>query len=224
MTVLCSVMTALTFFLMPAQTTLYTADLEEIVELPAGYFLLQNSQISPDGYLSVTYDDINGFVKASDVQAVDYTPVTKYETTVKFKCDNDGQPVNLRAAPRRSAEIVTVLSATDTGHSYGAVSGDALIAGAGDRWYYVSTNSGRGYCYSAHVSVGPTPPNIIEKEPEPEPSDPTTTEPEPPAEPQTMSNVTAIIFIVALCIPVPFIMFFLFKKPKNTDNDDHDET
>ncbi len=215
-------MTALTFFFMPAQTTLYTAELDAIVELPAGYFLLQNSQISPDGYISVTYDDISGFVKATDVQAVDYTPVTKYETTVKFKCDNDGQPVNLRAAPHRSAEIAAVLSPTDVGHSYGSIVGDALIAGAGDKWYYVSSGGVRGYCYSAHVSVEATPPNIIEKEPDPEPSDPTITEPTPDNEPKTMSNVTAVIFIVALCIPVPFIMFYLFKKPKNTDRDDTD--
>ena len=215
-------MTALTFFFMPAQTTLYTAELDKIVDLPAGYFLLQNSQIPPDGYLSVTYDDITGFVKTTDVQAVDYTPVTKYEKTVEFKCDNDGQPVNLRAAPRRSADIVAVLSPTDSGHSYGATFGDALIAGAGTQWYYVSVNGVRGYCYSAHVSVDPTPPNIIEKEPDPEPSDPTGTDPEPTPEPQPMSNVTAIIFIVALCIPVPFIMYFLFRKPKNTGNDDND--
>ena len=56
--------------------------------------------------------------------------------------------------------------------------------------------------------------DIIEKEPDPKPDAPTTTEPSDDQPEKNMSTVTAIIFIVALCIPVPFIMFYLFRKPK----------
>ncbi len=153
---------------MPAQTTLYDSTASPIVELPAGYFVLQNSDDAPDGFISVVYDDLTGYVKADSVQQVDYTPVTKYEKTVMFDCDNDGQPVNLRKEPKRSAEVLTVLSPDSVGHCYGSIEGDALIADAGKLWYYVNVNGTRGYCYYAHIKVPPTPPNIIEKEPPPD--------------------------------------------------------
>lgn len=208
-------LTALTFFFMPAQTVLYTADARPIVTLPAGYFVMQSDQDAPNGYISVVYDDINGYVLQTSVQAVDYRPVTKYETTVKFKCDNDGQPVNLRAEPKRSAEILSVLDFNAVGHSYGTLDGDALIKDGGTLWYYVSVNGLRGYCYYAHVSVEDTPPNVIEKEPDPEPPEPSEETTAPPQTTRGMNTTTAIIFIVALCIPVPFIMFYLFRKPKD---------
>lgn len=210
-----SVLTALTFFIMPAQTTLYARDMTAVVDLPAGYFVMRSDDDAPDGYISVIYDDISGYVKASDVAEVDYTPITKYETKVKFHCANDGQPVNLRAKPSKTAEILAVLDKSASGRCYGSTSGDALIVGGDTVWYYVAFGDTRGYCYYAHVTVDPTPPNIIEKEPTPvEPNEPATAEPE---NPKVMSKTVAIIFIVALCIPVPFIIFYLFKKPKNDE-------
>ena len=76
----------------------------------------------------------------------------------------------------------------------------------------MSVGNIRGYCYYAHVSVDPTPPNVIEKEEEPDSA--TDAEPEPEKKPKAMSKTAAIILIVALCVPVPFIMFYLFRKPK----------
>ncbi|MCM1368013.1 MAG: hypothetical protein NC184_04300 [Roseburia sp.] len=213
---LCNVLTALTFFLMPAQTTLYDAALKPIVDLPAGYFVMQTAEAAADGYIAVAYDDLTGFVKESAVQAVDYRPVTKYERTVTFRCDNDGQPVNLRGSPERSAQVLKVMSEASSGRCYGTTRGEALITGGDTLWYYVENDGVRGYCYYAHVSVTPTPPNVIEKEPDPEPelepSQPTVAE---VGEAASMSSTAAIIFIVALCLPVPFIMFYLFRKPKD---------
>ncbi len=217
---LCNIITALTFFLMPAPTVLYDSNSLPIVTLPTGYFVMQSDAAAPDGFIAVTYDDINGFVRISDVRQVDYSPVTKYETTVKFKCDNDGQKVNLRAAPSRSADVVTVLNSDASGRCYGPTDGDALISGGDTTWYYVSVDGMRGYCYYAHIDVDPTPPNIIEKEPDPLPPEQEKPAKQPTDEPQSrMSTVAAIIFIVALCIPVPFIMFFLFRKPKNRETE-----
>lgn len=208
-------MAALTFFFMPAQTTLYDSAQSEIVNLPAGYFVLQSETTAPDGYIKVTYDDLSGYVKTSDVKAVDYTPVTKYETTATFKCDNDGQPVRLRAAPKKSAEVIETLQDGAQGRLYGSITGDRLYQDAGNEWYYVSYSDKRGYVYYAHVTASPIPPNIIEKEPEIEPQVPTDTTPKISSDDQGMPTTAAIIFIVALCIPVPFIMFYLFKKPKD---------
>ena len=212
---LCSVIAALTFFFMPAQTTLYDSTQSEIVNLPAGYFVLQSEDTAPDGYIKVSYDDLSGYVKAIDVQAVDYTPVTKYEKTATFKCDNDGQPVRLRAAPKKSAEVIETLQDGAMGRLYGSINGDPLIQDAGSEWYYVSANGKRGYVYYAHVAASPIPPNIIEKEPEIEPQVPTDTTPQIKQDDNGMPTTAAIIFIVALCVPVPFIMFDLFKKPKD---------
>ncbi|MCX4312632.1 MAG: SH3 domain-containing protein [Clostridia bacterium] len=220
-TAICSVITALAFFIMPAPTTLYDADLNPIVTLPTGYFVLLRDAAPLDGYIAVAYDDLTGYVQSSSVTAVDYIPVNKYETKVKFVCDNDGQPVNLRAAPSKTAPVLTVLENAASGRCYGTVRGDTLIQGVGDTWYYVNANGLRGYCYSAHVRVDPTPPNVIEKEEEP--NTPAVTDPEQPQDPQEPSaalpKYTAIIFIVVLCIPVPFIMFYLFKKPKSDDGE-----
>lgn len=209
---LISVIASLTFLMMPSGATLYNSELEPTVRLPAGYFCLKQDAPSPDGFISVSYGDLVGLVKASEVQAVDYTPVTKYETTVTFRCDNDGQPVNLRTAPRKTAEIAAVLDNGTSGRCYGSIDGEQLIADAGKTWYYVSVGNIRGYCYYAHVNVDPTPPNVIEKEEEPDST--TGTEPEPEKKPKAMSKTAAIILIVALCVPVPFIMFYLFRKPK----------
>lgn len=186
-----------------------------MVTLPAGYFVMQSDDPAPDGYVAVRYDDLAGYVKLADVTAVDYTPVTKYETTVRFRCSNDGQPVNLRAKPSRHAEILSVLAADAEGRSYGTAIGDAIITGGDALWYYVSAGDVRGYCYYAHISVDPTPPNIIEKVPDPNEDEPSQNVNARPENPKAMSKTVAIIFIVALCIPVPFIIFYLFKKPKN---------
>lgn len=210
-------MTALAFFIMPAPTTLYDASLDPIVNLPAGYFVLQSDTDAPDGYIKVAYDDLTGYVKSSTVVAVDYTPVTKYEKTVMFRCDNDGQPVNLRATPKKDGKILSVLSSTQNGRCYGAVTGETLIKDGGNRWYYVNIDGMRGYCYYAHISVDTTPPNIIEKEPDKQSDNPVTAPPVSEENSQSMSSTAAIIFIVALCIPVPFIMYYLFRKPKDKE-------
>lgn len=212
---LASVIAALTFFLMPSGTTLYDSNLDKIATLPAGYFVLQTDAPAPEGYISVAYDDLRGFVARNSVRAVDFTPVTKYELTARFKCDNDGQPVNLRRYPFRSAEVIKTLKPNDGGRVYGTATGDALIKNGDTLWYYVNVDGVRGYCYYAHVSADDFPPNIIEIEPPEDPVAPTTADPK--TEDRSTAPPTAVIvLIVALCVPVPFIMFFMFRKKKES--------
>lgn len=211
---LCSVIAALTFFLMPSDTALLDSNLEEIVTLPAGYFLLLTDAPAPDGYIGVAYDDLKGYVELKNVQEKDYTPVTKYELTATFKCDNDGQPVRLRKAPKRSAEVLMTLDANKSGRLYGTATGDALIKNGDTLWYYVNVDGVRGYCYYAHVSADKIPSNIIEKEEPPEPSAPTATEPTKKDTSTAAPPTAVIVLIVALCVPVPFVMFYMFRKKK----------
>lgn len=199
---------------MPTPTALYDETMTELVSLPAGYFVLLVDSTAPDGYLKVAYDDISGYVKESSVRPVDYTPVNKYETTATFTCDNDGQKVNLRAAPSKNAAILSTLGSGDTVRSYGTIEGDTLIRGAGNIWHYVTVNGLRGYVYDGHGTASQVPPNVIEKEPPPQPEPPVDAPAEIQKSPQALSSTAAIIFIVALCVPVPFIMYYLFKKPK----------
>ncbi len=212
--ILPSVIAALTFFFMPSQTMLYDSTMQEVVNLPAGYFVLQSDSEAPDGYIRVKGDGLAGYVKSNAVQAVDYRPVTKYELTATSTRGNVGQPVRLRAAPKKSAEVLEVLGSSAKGRLYGSVTGEALIKDAGTDWYYVSVEGKRGYVYYAHVKADDIPPNIIEKEQDAPTDAPATAEPATDDE-LGMPTTAAIIFIVALCIPVPFIMYFLFKKPKN---------
>ncbi|MCH5350872.1 MAG: hypothetical protein J1F39_02760 [Clostridiales bacterium] len=212
-----SVIAALTFFLMPAPTMLYNADLEPVVTLPASYFVVQTDGNAPSGYVAVLYDDIAGYVLESSVERVDFRPVTKFEKTVKFRVNNDGQPINLRASPKKSGAIISVLPDGESGRCYGYIDGEQLIAGAGEKWYYVEVGGVRGYCYTAHVSVDPTPVNIIEKEEDEPPNLPTDALPEETE--RDLPPVSVIILIVALCVPVPFIMLYLFRTPKNKEKD-----
>ena len=213
-----SVIAALTFFLMPAPTVLYDANLAPVVTLPAGYFVMQADEDAPAGYISVVYDDLVGYVRTGDVRAVDYRPVTKYEKTVQFRVDNDGQPINLRTSPRKNGKIINTLRDGESGRCYGYIDGDRLISGAGETWYYVAVGDVRGYCYGAHVSVDSTPPNIIEKEEDEPPSVPTETVPEDEPEAE-IPPISVVILIVALCVPVPFVMLYLFRKPKSRSSD-----
>lgn len=210
-----SVIAALTFFLMPAPTTLYNANLEPVVTLPASYFVVQTDGTAPSGYIAVMYDDLTGYVKESAVEKVDYRPVTKFEKTVKFRVNNDGQPVNLRSSPNRGGAIISVLPDGESGRCYGHIDGEQIIAGAGEKWYYVEIGGVRGYCYTAHVTVDNTPVNIIEKEEDDPPTLPTDAVPEEPE--GEIPPTSVIILIVALCVPVPFIMIYLFRSPKNKD-------
>ena len=213
-----SVIAAVTLFLMPAPTVLYDADLTPVVTLPAGYFVIQTDGDAPSGYIAVMYDDLVGLVSSSAVTPFDYTPAVKYEKTVKFKVNNDGQPINMRSAPQKNAKVLTVLPDGEVGRSYGYIDGDQLIHGAGERWYFVAVGEIKGYCYGAHITVDNTPPNIIEREEEENPpSTPTDALPE-----QAESDappISVIILIVALCVPVPFIMLYLFRKPQNKNNE-----
>ncbi|MCH5158934.1 MAG: SH3 domain-containing protein [Clostridiales bacterium] len=213
-----SVIAALTFFLMPTPTVLYNANLEPIVTLPASYFVVQTDGEAPSGYIAVMYDDLIGFVKESAVEKVDFRPVTKFEKTVRFTVNNDGQPVNMRSSPGKSGAVISVLPDGKSGRCYGYIDGQQLIAGAGEKWYYVEIDGIRGYCYSAHVTVDATPVNIIEKEEDDPPTLPTDALPEEPE--GDLPPTSVIILIVALCVPVPFIMIYMFRSPKNKDKRD----
>ncbi|MCH5162482.1 MAG: hypothetical protein J1G38_03215 [Clostridiales bacterium] len=208
------VIAALTFFLMPTGATLLDENLNPVVDLPAGYFLLLTEGDAPSGYAHVAYDDLRGLVELATVRAVDYTPVTKYERTARFKCENDGQPVNLRAAPYRSAKVLKTLEPSASGRVYGTATGDALIKNGDTLWYYVDAGGTRGYCYYAHVIADDPPPNVIEKEEQPA-SSPVSGEPTAPSK-NTAPPTAVIVLIVALCVPVPFIMFYMFKKKKGS--------
>lgn len=196
---------AISFALLNLGTTLYTENLTPIVTLPPTYFVgLVDEAVNEDGMYHVIYNDIDGYVYASEVERVDYTPKYKYETTVTFTVDNDGQSANLREAPNHSsAKVLTVLPSGSIGYCYGETIGSALIPAFGGLWYYVRIGEYRGYIYGAHASVSTTPENIIEAE----------EVIAPPIDPEeSLPDSFAIILIILLCIPAAGIMYLIFKK------------
>lgn len=204
------------FALLGSPTVLYTQSLSPIVTLPATYFVgVVDLTVTDAGLYRVVYDDIDGYVYASAVEIVDYTPVTKYEKTVTFTANNDNQPVNLRSAPdHRSSNIIATIAADGSGRCYGNIEGSSLIEQVGSNWYYISYNGQKGYVYSSQVTVLPTPENVIAAEPVDAPETPIDNE-QPNTAAEVLSDGATIALLIGLSVGAGLIMFLLFKKPRD---------
>lgn len=201
----------ISYALMSVGTTLYTETLTPIVTLPPTYFIgIVDEAKTANGMYHVVYNDIDGYVYASEVEVVDYTPKYKYETTVTFTVNNDGQSANLRSEPNHlAASILTVLPSGASGYCYGEVIGTSLITAFGGLWYYVRIGDYRGYIYGAHATVTTTPENTIEAE--------VTIAPGTDDTEEVLPDTFAIILILLMCVPAVGVMYLIFKK-RPTDN------
>lgn len=199
------------------------AQYEPATSLPATYFVAVIENENADGYLKVSYLDITGYVRAADVEKVDYEPKFKYAepSLLTFV---EGSTTYLRSRPfsNGNSSVIADVPSDKSLVYYGTVDGDELYTGAGNKWYYVRYNDADGemlygYLYSAHArSVQPIKDNTIEKvEPPPD----TTPPPVKPGEAGLPKGVSAAI-IACLSLPAVGIMFYLFFKgrgsPKKT--------
>ncbi|MCI9031797.1 MAG: SH3 domain-containing protein [Clostridia bacterium] len=200
--------------------TLYSYDgskYTELARLPSSYYVAVLKE-SDDGYLLVSYLDTTGYIKASELSRVDFTPKQKY-ASARFTVSNDSQPANLRARPDKSSQIVAVMPDNARGTIIGTISGSELIAGAGKTWYYVRYENGEtvsfGYAYSAHLNAESFGTNSGEREPEKTDGNKETQEGQPVFE---MSLPLRIILISVLCLPVFAALFMLRPKKKKGEN------
>lgn len=204
----------------PAQ--IYAKSGEEycpIATLPATYFvaLLEES----DGqYSKVSYLDIDGYMKITDLDEVDYEPVYKYAQSF-FTAENEGFGAILRKEPNHDADTLTIIPDGAKILFYGTQEGSARHDGASRTWYYVKYGSDEsavfGYVYAYHGFADAVPDNIIEKVPKEEPQEPTDNPqddgPTETGERTRLSPTYEAIFIACLCLPVVIIMFILFRRP-----------
>ena len=215
----------ITYAQIKTSAQIYTKTDEEycpIATLPATYFVALLEEETDGEYLKVSYLDIDGYMKKTDLEKVDYEPVYKY-AQVFFTAENEGFGAILRTSPNHDAETAALIPDGAKMLFYGTQEGTARYDDASRTWYYVKYGSGEsaifGYVYCYHGFADTVPNNIIEKVPKEEP-----TEPNVPNEPQDgeqsetpektrLSPAYEAIFIVCLCLPFVIIMFILFRRP-----------
>ncbi len=202
------------YALLPEDTVLYAAAADGYVPMftmPRTYFVILLSA-DKNGYTSASWLDVTGFVETAKVEAVDYTPVTKYPTR-NLTAANDRNPVNIRSAPDHTAD--NIIGAIPDGASaavYGETTGSELIPQVGGLWYYVryteNDRSVYGYVYSAQVAAEPVTENVIERE--------TPAAADPVEEDGELGASAKIGVIAALTVPAVIVMLLIFRPaPKN---------
>lgn len=118
--------------------------------LPKTYFV---ELIDEDGdFYKVNYMDLTGYVKKQCVQATDCTPVNPYLSNISFRVYAELSR-DLRTAPNidASTQVNLIPLLTKNITYYGKFSGQCLIEGRTDIWYYCKYTTDKeyyGYVYS----------------------------------------------------------------------------
>jgi hypothetical protein len=180
--------------------------------LPETYFVEILEQIDQIFY-KVRYDDIEGYVKFSDINIKDYEPASKYPTNLLLTVSGD-ITANVRALPDRSSELVASLTSGTSIQYYNKILGQELNTGS-SYWYYVKIQNGAqtqyGYIYYAdYVTVQNE--ILIPNDISPKPVEPV----EDPEEKlnQKYTFWTQLLIAVAICVPVVFFIYLIFKPRK----------
>lgn len=199
-----------TYARLNSNAALYNGSGEIICVLPESYFAVICGEAT-DGAYPVSYKDISGYIKATDITLVDYEPVTKF-ASVTVRPNNDGLPVNLRSKPTTDGSVILCSVPPDSELIlYGSRSGDELFVGAGNVWQYVRFSSSEGdwtgYVYSPQLTAAVIPGNSGEAVTKPA---------EQTGEQKanlTLTQNGSVALAVLLSIPAGIIMLVLFYRP-----------
>ena len=220
----CSIDTAkastLTYALIKEDAILYHGDAggySAVTSLPKNYFVVVTGE-ETEGYVPVSYLDIEGFVASQKLEFVDYEPKYKFAENNVLTATNDGHEVNVRLSPTSIYDnVIAELESGDSVYYYGKVNGQAQVGALGDEWYYVRFNKGtstvRGYIYTLYADALPIKENVIERVESPIENTPDD-DYEQISE-QSYSDVREIVIIVSLCLPVLVVMYLIFHRPEN---------
>ena len=183
-----------------------------VTTLPKTYFVVILGE--RDGYFRVSYLDIEGYVPANAVTAVDYTPKNKYAQNTALNLNNDGHQINFRSSPKAGDNVLQTLDSGTTLYYYGSVNGETQNENIGSLWYYARayTPDGetlRGYVYSLYATAQPIVDNIIEPEDEK-----LNNELSSPPQAFNDNQTRETVIIVSLCLPVLAVGYLLFRKEK----------
>jgi len=176
------------------------------------YCILENTYFveilkEEDTHYFVNYNNLNGYVKKTDVTKVSATPEVPFPTGIKMKIRNNN--CNLRTSPTVTSNInniATIVPANTTNITYyGRIYGDEVIDFEGNTWYFVNYLGINGYIYSEYfdeispVEVNTEKINLIKN---------TFTILNP------LNSTECIIIIIATLIPCFLLFFFILKKPR----------
>ena len=202
----------ITYALIGENATLYRLSEGEFIpvtSLPSTYFVAILGEES-SGYIKVSYLDIDGFIKASDITLVDYIA-----QSTSLTLSNDGHLVNFRASPSSQGKILSTISSGEIIYYYGQVSGENSNPLIGDTWYFARcvSSSGEsiyGYVYSLYAVAQPILPNEIVAENPPSES----LSPSANTSVFSLGQTRQIVIIVSLCLPVLAISYLIFRNEK----------
>ena len=193
-------------------------------EIPATYFveLLADALDEKGLFYSARYIDVFGYVKKSEVTAVEGTPTTPFATNTSFRIFSPSG-LDLKSSPSNETpfnRIVNVPYLCTDLVFYGQITGDEMIPGKSTTWYYCKYLCGTsvyyGYLYSDLCDKLSTIPQNAEILPkfEGELFAPVL-EPEAPSSSLSALNIEVkLLVIIAICLPCLALIYLIFKPTK----------
>ncbi len=179
--------------------------------LPETYFVELLEKVD-EVFYKVKYVDLVGYVKFSAINVKDYIPVSKFPTNLSLKVSGD-ITANIRLMPNTGSELVTTLPSGASAEYYNKIEGQQLNSGS-SYWYYIKVTNGSqslwGYIYADYITVTSEIliPNDISAQPSNDKKDPD----------EKLNDKytfwTQVLIAVAICIPVVFIIYLIFKPRK----------
>ena len=156
-------------------------------------------------FYQVNYNGISGFALKSNLKKVIGTPTKPFPSskiiTIQNKC-------YLRSSPISNSEnIIAVVPENNSDLQYiGKIYGEEVIDYQGNLWYLVDFFGVKGYIYSQYVAKIDS--ININTETIDEQASISNKKPSP------LTNTECAIIITILCIPIIFIIIFIYKNPK----------
>ena len=207
---------------------LYNSPISEenykVFEIPATYYveLLADAKDESGLFYSARYIDVFGYVKKSEVLAVEGTPNHPFATNASFRIFSPSG-LDLKSTPSNETpfnRIVNVPYLCTDLVFYGQILGDEMIPDKSNTWYYCKYISGTsvyyGYLYSDLCDKLSTIPQNTEILPkfEGELFVPIL-EPEAAPSPLSALNIEVkLLVIIAVCLPCLALIYLIFKPTK----------
>lgn len=195
-------------------------DAYKLFEIPKTYYveLLANADDTDDVFFAARYIDVLGYVKKSDVQPVQGTPLQPFASNVNFRVFAPSG-LDLKSTPLSNSpfnRIVNVPYLCTNLIFYGTLEGDQMIPEKSCTWFYCKYISGtstyQGFLYSDLCDkLTPIPENteilqpfegeLFQKTP------PLTA----PSDAPHLSPTLKVLLIIFISIPCLFIVYLIFK-------------
>lgn len=177
-------------------------------ELPYSYFV--KYECSTGDFYKVSYNNISGYVKKSDVTLMNGSPSYPYAKATF----NVFVPYSLYSSPEQTSEIVCSLTTEDILQYNGKIDGQQVTSQS-KIWYCASIMKGSvTYCGYIFSGVTDNLSTISKNEEFFDIVNETELKSEPQSPEEFLSTGTKVILIVAIAVPSIFIIIFLIAPNK----------